>query len=100
MAAVGKALVDFGRALRDKVFWLVLLALLLGLFQQSPWFILPIAFLLTLFSMVSDEYWFQQFKQRGLLPALWWFWLQCLATNIGFTAAAFLAGHATRWIWF
>jgi hypothetical protein len=84
----------------DKVFWLVLAAGLLGAFQQSPWFIAPLAVLLTLFSVVSDEHWFEQFKAHGLLPALWLFWLRCLAQNALFLGAAFVAGHATRWLWF
>lgn len=88
------------RAARDKVFWLILAAGLLGAFQQSIWFILPLGILLTLFSVISDEYWYQQFKQRGLLPALWWFWLQCLAQNLAFVGLAFVAGHLTRWLWF
>jgi hypothetical protein len=93
-------LADFGRALTDKIFWLILTAGLLGAFEQSPFFILPLAILLTLFSVVSDEHWYQEFKARRLLPALWWFWLQCLAQNAGFVAAAFIAGHLTRWLWF
>lgn len=91
---------DFGRALTDKVFWLVLAALLLGVFEQSSFFIVPLAVLLTLFSVVSDEHWFHKFKARGLLPALWVFWLLCLAQNALFVGAAFVAGHATRWLWF
>ena len=95
-----RALQVFWRALRDGVFWLVLLAALLGAFNQSPWFIVPIATLLTLFSVVSDEYWFREFKKAKLLPALWLFWIGCFLQNFLFTAAAFFSGHLTRWIWF
>ncbi len=91
---------DFWRALHDKVFWLVLLAGTLGACNQSPWFIVPIAILLTLFSVVSDEYWFNEFKKHGLLPALWWFWFAYLLQNGVFVALAFFSGHLTRWIWF
>ena len=93
------------RALRDPAFWVILLALLLGLLDQRvgpwPWVALALlAMLLTLWSCVSDSYWFDQFRERGLLPALAWFWLGCLLQNCGFVGAAYLAGHATRWLWF
>lgn len=91
---------DLARALKDSAFWVVLTALLLGLFQQSVWFIVPLALLLTLFSVVSDEYWYREFKARGLLPSLWGFWLLCLGQNSLFVGAAFVAGNATRWLWF
>jgi hypothetical protein len=42
-AGVLTVLRDFGRAMTDKVFWLVLVAGLLGAFPQSPWFIVPLA---------------------------------------------------------
>ena len=100
MADVRNALAEFGRATRDKVFWLILAAGLLGAFQQSAWFVLPLGILLTLFSVISNDNWYQQFKSRGILPALWWFWLQCLAQNLAFVGLAFGAGHVTRWLWF
>ena len=79
---------------------MLLAAAILGASQQSPFFILPLAVLLTLFSVVSDEYWYRQFKARRLLPALWLFWLQCLAQNMTFAAAAFALGRLTHWLWF
>jgi hypothetical protein len=91
---------SLGRAVRDRVFWVVLTTVLLGAAQQSAWFIVPMALLLTLFSVVSDEHWFHEFRKRGLLLALWLFWAQCLGQNILFAGAAFMLGHAVRWLWF
>ena len=93
-------LASFTRALMDKVFWVILATALLGAAQQSAWFIVPMALLLTLFSVVSDEHWFQEFRKRGLLPALWLFWFQYLGQNALFARAAFAMGHAVRWFWF
>jgi hypothetical protein len=89
-----------GRALCDTVFWVILATALLGAARQSAWFIVPMALLLTLFSVVSDQHWFQEFKKRGLLPALWLFWMQCLGQNVLFAGTAFVMGHAVRWLWF
>ena len=58
------------------------------------------ALLLTLFSVVSDEHWFQEFRKRGLLPELWLFWLQFLGQNVLFAGTAFVMGHGLRWLWF
>lgn len=88
------------RALPDKVFWVILATVMLGATRQSAWFIVPMALLLTLFSLISDEHWFHEFQKRGLLPALWLFWAQCLGQNILFAGAAFGMGHAVRWVWF
>ena len=93
-------LAGLARVVADKVFWVILATALLGAAQQSAWFIVPMALLLTLFSVVSDEHWFHEFRKRGLLPALWLFWAQCLGQNILFSGAAFGMGHAVRWLWF
>jgi hypothetical protein len=93
-------LASFARALTDRAFWVIFATALLGATQQSAWFIVPMALLLTLFSVVSDEHWFQEFKKHGLLPALWLFWAQCLGQNVLFAGAAFVMGHAVRWLWF
>lgn len=93
-------LASFAHALTDRVFWMILATALLGVAQQSAWFIVPMALLLTLFSVVSDEHWFQEFRKRGLLPALWLFWLQCLGQNVLFAGTAFVMGHGVRWLWF
>lgn len=92
-------LVSFARAMTDKVFCVILATALLGAAQLSAWFIVPMALLLTLFSVVSDEHWFQEFRKRGLLPALWLFWMQCLGQNVLFAVAAFVMGHVVRWLW-
>ena len=89
-----------GQTVRDKMFWLILATALLGAAQLSAWFVVPMALLLTLFSIVSDEHWFQEFRKRGLLPALWLFWVQCFGHNVLFAGAAFVMGHAVRWLWF
>lgn len=91
---------NFVRALRDPAFWSIVVAMGLGVFDQWSWAVLALlAVLLTLWSCVSDKYWFDQFRERGLLPALVWFWLGCLAQNAMFVGAAFAAGQATRWLW-
>lgn len=84
LGAVEELTRDFGRALRDRVFWLILTAMLLGLFEQSAWFIAPLALLLTLFSAVSDAPWFELARERGELLELWLIWFGCLAQNIAF----------------
>jgi hypothetical protein len=99
LRAVGELTRDFGRALKDRVFWLILIAMLLGLFEQSTWFIAPLALLLTLFSTVSDGHWFEMARERGKLLGLWLIWFGCLAQNVMFVGVAFVAGHATRWVW-
>lgn len=100
MSGMPELLAEFSRALCDKVLWQVVTATLLGLLQQSLWLIVPLGLLLTLFSVVSDEHWYDQFKARDLLSALWGFWLLCLGQNLLFVGAAFVAGQATRWLWF
>ena len=90
---------EFGRALRDRVFWLLLVATLLGTFRQSAWFIAPLAVLLTLFSTVSDAHWFELAPERGKLLGLWLIWLGCLVQNALFVGLAFGAGHLVRWTW-
>ena len=100
MARVQVVLRDFACALRDPAFWSIFLAMGLGLFALwSPLSLLLLAVLLTLWSCVSNTYWFDQFRERGLLPALAWFWLGCLAQNMLFIGAAFAAGLLTRWLW-
>lgn len=91
------------RALLDPVWWAILLAIGIGYFdQRSAWAIMALgmlAVLLTLWSCVSDGFWWREFRSRELLPALVWFWLQCLMQNAGFVLAAYVAGHGTRWLW-
>ncbi len=87
---------EFGRAILDPVFWVMLLTGVLGALNQSTWFIVPAALLLTLKSTVSDEKWYRMAKERDKLPELWLFWLGCLGQNAAFAALAFVAGYAVR----
>lgn len=93
-------LASFARALTDKVFWVILATALPGATQQSAWLIVPMALLLTLFSVVSDEHWYQEFGKPGLPPALRLFWARCLGQNVLFSGAAFVMGHGVSWLWF
>ena len=99
LRAVGEITRDVGRAFKDRLFWLILAAMLLGLFEQSAWFIPPLALLLTLFSTVSDAHWFDLARERGKLLGLWLIWFGCLVQNVAFVGLAFAAGHVTRWMW-
>ncbi len=85
--------------LRDKVFYLILFALVLGGLGQSFWFIPLLAILLTLWSTIADQHWYDEFKRVGQLDALAWFWLECLAQNTAFVATAFAIGAIIRWWW-
>lgn len=100
IARLRSSLGNFGRALRDPVSWLIMLSTGLGYIGQWSWTVVVlIAVLLTLRSCVSDKYWFDEFREHGLLPALAWLWLGCLAQNMVFVGAAFALGWATRWLW-
>ena len=86
--------------LTDKVFWLVVVAGILGYADQSPWLVVPLmAVLLTLWSNVSDQHWYDEFKRVGRLDALAYFWLGCLVQNVGFVGAAYIMGRVIRWWW-
>lgn len=88
-------------AITDKAFWLILLAAGLGFAGYSPWLVISLmAVLLTLWSSVSDQHWYDEFKRARRLDALAWFWLGCLVQNVGFIGAAFVLGHLVRWWWF
>ncbi len=92
---------ELRRAFTDKVFWLIILASALGFTGQSPWVFVPLlAALLTVWSTISDQHWFDEFKRIGRVDALLYFWLECLAQNALFVGAAFIMGAGVRWWWF
>ena len=70
----------------------------LGFTGQSAWWIPLPALLLTLWSTISDQKWYDEFKRVGRLDALAYFWLEVLAQNVGFVAVAFLIGRVVRWL--
>jgi len=80
------------RIFTDKVFWLILVAGVLGFAGHDLWVIAPLAVVLTLWSTISDQRWFDEFKRIGRVDALLYFWLECLAQNGLFVGAAFVMG--------
>ena len=100
MASVMTWVREFASALTDKVFWLIVLAGVLGFAGHDLWVIAPLAVLLTLWSTISDQHWYDEFKRVGRLDALAWFWLGCLAENAMFAGLAFGVGAGVDWWWF
>ncbi len=89
---------ELRRAVMAKEFWLVTFTSALGFMQQTPWVVLPLAVLLTLWSSVSDRGWIEKFPAMGELPALAGFWFMSLAQNLLLIGTAFVAGSGTHWI--